>query len=344
MPTLWGQDKHGNDVYRHTLKNAGGMQVVVTNYGAIIQKIMVPSKSLGIINAVLSFDNLSDYLADTQSIGAVCGRYCNRIANAEFTLNNERYSLTDNCGGHNIHSGPLGFNKRTWEIIHSDSSSITLKLVSEDGDQGFPGELKAQVCYRLDEDDTLSFDWDAHSNKDTVVSLTNHSYFKLSNGANIIDHTLRIPCAYYTPQTDDGVPTGEISHVAGSVFDFVEAKCLQDMYGKGSPELVASRGLNHNWTHNDIALSPKPALQAELFCAQSGLGMQTLSTLPGLQCYTGNYVHTDTSFEPHAGICLETQYFPNSPNQPNFPSPLLRAGETLKHKTLYRFSNNITPL
>ncbi|PCK08608.1 MAG: galactose-1-epimerase [Alteromonadaceae bacterium] len=344
MPTLWGQDKQGNNVYRHTLSNANGMRVVICNYGAIIQQIVAPSKHMGAINTVLNFNRLSDYLADTQSIGAVCGRYCNRIVNAEFKLNNERYPLADNCDDDNIHSGPIGFNKRTWEISQVGPVSITLKLVSEDGDQGFPGELTAQVSYHLDEDNTLSFNWRAHSDKDTVVSLTNHTYFNLSGDANIVDHTLRIPCTHYTPQTDEGAPTGKIARVDGTVFDFTKAKPLREIYPSvppklTHPELVESLGLNHNWTHNDTEISPHPVLQAELFCPKSGLSLQALSTLPGLQCYTGNHLHKDTPFKQYAGICLESQYFPDSPNQPSFPSAVLRAGETLKHKTLYRFAN-----
>ncbi len=341
MPTLWGQDTKGEPVFTHTLKNNAGMEACISNYGAIIKSLRVPSPKLGLVDTVLTYPRLEQYLNDKHFLGAVCGRYCNRIANAEFNLNGQQYPILANDGGNQLHGGADGFYKRTWTIEAATDKYITLQLVSPDGDQGFPGELIVQVSYTLLDDNSLSFSWQAHSNKDTQVSLTNHAYFNLAGFGDISNHDLRIPCKYYTPINSNGIPTGQISTVDNTALDFMRTQNLKHVLGELAPELEATAGLDHNWTHNKPVQQQDVkslTLLAALGCSESDIKLEVYSTLPGLQCYTGNHLASSVVFGSFEGICLESQFYPDSPNQPSFPSATLRAGATMRHETRFSFS------
>ena len=210
MPEYWGTDNQGKEVFLFSLKNSNGMEVRISNYGALIKNIIVPSESSGLIDTVLSYPRLEQYLKDQHFIGAVCGRYCNRIANGEISLNNSLHKLQQNDGAHTLHGGEFGFYNRTWEVDEVSEDSVTLSLTSEHGDQGFPGQLSVFVKYTLREDNALIFSWSAHSTEDTVVGLTNHSYFNLAGFGEINNHQLQIHCENYTPLDNDGIPGGEV--------------------------------------------------------------------------------------------------------------------------------------
>ena len=342
----WGQDKQGREVFIHTLRNTQGMEVSVSNFGAIIQQIRVPSKKFGLIDTVLSYPRLEHYLADGFYIGTVCGRYCNRIANAEFMLNGSGIKLSKNEGRHHLHGGVDGFSKRTWTILAASETHFQLELISPDGDQGYPGKLSVVAEYHLDEDNSLSFSWRALSDQDTPVNLTNHSYFNLAGYGDIKNHFLKIVCDTYTPVDDELIPLGNVQSVRGSAFDFRKGKMLDDVLSNLPLDFEATGGLDHNWgcagqvnSPEEVRTDQNAQLLAELYCSESGLGLAVLSTLPGLQCYTGNHLGFSSVFGSHEGICLESQFYPDSPNQPNFPSTILTAGATIEHKTIYRFSD-----
>ena len=346
MPLIWGRDKQGRDVFIHALKNMQGMEVRLSNYGAIIQQIRVPSKKFGLIDTVLSYPRLEHYLADRYYIGAVCGRYCNRIANAKFSLNGNQIELSKNEGKHHLHGGADGFSNRTWTILAASESHFQLELISPDGDQGYPGKLTVVAEYRLDEDNSLSFSWRAQSDQDTPINLTNHSYFNLAGYGDIKNHFLKIVCDAYTPVDDELIPLGTIQSVEGSPFDLRKGKILDDVLSDLPQDFELSGGLDHNWVYNgqvdsavETCAEQAMRLLAELYCPESGVGLSVLSTLPGLQCYTGNHLGSSTIFGSHEGVCLESQFYPNSPNQTNFPSTILTAGATIEHKTIYRFSD-----
>lgn len=299
----------------------------VLSLGAIIKEWYVNTDSHGIINTVLGYPREESYLDDTAYLGAIAGRYCNRIANSRFKIGSVQYELLSNSGSHHLHGGPQGFYSKNWRIVTHSRRSVTLALRSEDGDQGYPGNLEVQLRYTLDDDGGLSIEWEAQSDRDTVVSLTNHAYFNLSGSGDIRGHYLRIAASHYTPTNADMVPTGEIQHVAGSILDLRRFTLLDSLLNSNELEITSRGGLDHNWVVDEGDLC------AELYCPQTQMLLQTSSSLPGLQCYTGNHLQNTGMHGRHEGACLETQHFPNSPNEPDFPSPVLRAGETLKHET-----------
>ena len=334
MTNFWATDKHDQKVYKHVLNDGGDIEVEVTNYGAIITGLWVnlPNKR---INTVLSYPSFDEYQNDKAFIGAVVGRYCNRIANAQFELNGQTYRLPANNGPHHLHGGPQGYYQRTWEIKEADKQHIVLALHSPDGDAGYPGDCQIVMEYSLS-GSTFSFTWQAESSKDTVISLTNHSYFNLSGTDSLSDHFLKIPFEYYTPLKRDGIPTGTVEPVKDSHFDFTKAKNLPYVLQKPPKVFEAFNGIDHNWCRSQSSnVDQTLSLAAELNCVSTGLKMQVLSTLPALQCYTGNYLAGSGPFKRHQGICLETQHSPNSPNQANFPPAILRAGQTIKHTTQF---------
>ena len=320
------------DVQLVELSNARGDSLQVLTLGAAIKEWNINSQTHGMVNTVLGYPHQQSYLKDTAYHGAIVGRYCNRIANSSFSIGTQQYQLLSNEGVNHIHGGPQGFNSRIWNIEESDRQSLTLSLHSPDGDQGYPGNLDVLLRYTLSDDGALDLEWQAHTDLDTMVSLSNHAYFNLAGCGDIRDHSLRIAASHYTPITADMLPTGEIRPVAGSALDLRNFTGLAQLLDSDEPEITDHGGLDHNWI-------PDPGgelrLCAELLSPRTQLLLQICSTLPGLQCYTGNYLPANSIHSCHEGVCLEPQHYPNSPNEPSFPSPLLRAGETQRHHTRY---------
>ena len=320
------------DVQLIELSNARGDSLQVLTLGAIIKQWNVNTREHGIVNTVLGYPHKQSYLKDPAYHGAITGRYCNRIANSHFSIGEQHYQLQSNEGPHHLHGGPQGFNGRIWHIESSDKQNLTLSLHSADGDQGYPGNLDVLLCYTLNDNGALDIEWNAHTDRDTVVSLTSHAYFNLAGCGDIRDHYLRIAGSHYTPTTADMIPTGEIRPVTDSVLDLRNFTPLDQLLDSNDPEIADLGGLDHNWL---TRLSSELRLCAELLCPRTQLLLQISSTLPGLQCYTGNHLSANGIHGCHEGLCLETQHCPNSPNEPGFPSPLLRAGETQRHHTRY---------
>ncbi|MFI7614094.1 aldose epimerase family protein [Nonomuraea terrae] len=292
--------------------SSGRLRAEVLTYGAVVRRLEVSG-----VNVVLGLDTLEDYLTRSRYFGAVVGRYGNRIAGARFTLDGVEHRLPVNNGPSSLHGGTEGFDSKVWTIAARTDDSVTLTLTSPDGDQGYPGTLTVSVTYTL-ADDALRIDYAAETDAPTVVNLTNHSYFNLKGGGDVLDHVVRMEAAHYLPVDDDKIPTGELAPVKGTPFDFTE------------PHAVGER--------NDGAYDHCFVLDGGITVTGGGLTMEVTTTEPGVQFYTGAMLDgTATPYGPFAGLCLETQHFPDSPNQPRFPSTVLRPGERRTSTTSYRF-------
>jgi aldose 1-epimerase len=328
-------------VTEYTLTNANGMQVSIINYGGAITKIITPDKNGNLGDVVTGFETLDGFLQNNNPFfGALVGRYGNRIAYGKFNLNGKEYTLAINNECNNLHGGNKGFDKVFWQIEKmSNEKSLKLSYLSKDGEEGFPGNLHVEVIYTLTEDNALVIDYTATTDQATPVNLTSHAYFNLTAGENpsILSHSLLMHASHYTAVNEAQIPTGEIKNVKDGPMDFTQHKLIGKDIG-----LVGS-GYDHNWVldkkENEFALA------AELFEPNSGRKMDVWTTEPGIQFYTGNsldekIMNTKNAvvYCPHSALCLETQHFPDSPNQPAFPSTILQTGETYKQKTMYQFS------
>ncbi|GAB2912868.1 aldose epimerase family protein [Nonomuraea fastidiosa] len=294
--------------------SSGRLRAEVLTYGAIVRTLEVSGR-----NVVLGLDTLDDYRTRSRYFGAVVGRYGNRIAGGRFTLDGTEYRLPVNNGPNSLHGGTEGFDSKVWTIADRGDASVTLTLVSPDGDQGYPGTLTASVTYTL-EDDALRIDYTAETDAPTVVNLTNHSYFNLKGvgEGDILDHVIRMEADHYLPVDADKIPTGELAPVKGTPFDFTEPHTVGERY--------------------DGAYDHCFVLNGGITVAAGGLTMEVTTTEPGVQFYAGSMLDgVETPYGPFAGLCLETQHFPDSPNQPQFPSTVLRPGERRTSTTTYRF-------
>lgn len=330
---------NGEEVFLFSLSNDSGFTVEITNYGGIVTSIFTPDRSNTLDDVVLGYDSLNGYLIETPYFGAIVGRCANRIAGGTFSLDGKEYQLATNNGPNHLHGGIRGFDKIIWAPeTQMDDSTATLKLtyLSPDGEEGYPGNLETTVVYTVTRDNKLQIEYTARTDKATPVNLSHHSYFNLggTNGKNILDHVLFIDAEHYTPVDESLIPTGELAPVEGTPMDF------------RVPELIGARihrvpgGYDHNFVLNNQG---KFAKVAELYCDQSGRFMEVFTTEPGMQFYSGNFLNGSIVgekglvYQKHHGLCLETQHFPDSPNQPTFPSIILRPGETYKQFTVYRF-------
>ncbi len=333
----WGE-ADGKQVYLYTLTNANGVQVKITNFGGIVTAWITPDKKGNRSNIVLGFDSLSAYLAKPPYFGAIIGRYGNRIAKGKFSIDGNTYTLATNNGANHLHGGNKGFDKVVWEATPGADSSASLSLhyLSKDGEEGYPGNLDVTVVYTLTNDNELLIEYNAQTDKKTIVNLTNHSYFNLSGNSNstILNHKLQINADKYTPVDNGLIPTGELKAVKNTPFDFTE------------PHLIGERiaAVEGGYDHNFV-LSRKSAdmeLVAALSDTVSGRKLEVYTTEPGLQFYSGNFLDgtIKTSdgkpINKHAALCLETQHFPDSPNKPAFPSTLLKPGEKYHTVTKYK--------
>jgi aldose 1-epimerase len=335
----FGTMNDGSAAQLFTLKNSNGMEVSITNYGGIVTSVKVPDKNGNIENVVLGFDDLEQYKSGHPFFGAITGRYANRIANGRFELNNEVYELATNDGENHLHGGLEGFDKKLWDAeVNEGENAVTFSYLSPDGEEGYPGSLDVKVTYTLTDENELKIDYHATTNKSTVVNLTNHSYFNLSGDPSkgILDHLVTIYADRYTPVDEGLIPTGELRPVEGTPFDFNE------------PEYVGSRidSIPPGYDHNFVLNNPGTGIRniATVEHEESGRIMEVYTDLPGVQLYTGNFLdgslmdRKGNPIKQYAALCLETQTFPDSPNKPNFPSPVLNPDETYETRTIYKFT------
>lgn len=337
----FGKTSQGEKVVQYSLQNDKGMSVKVLNYGGIITSLLVPDHKGKLTDVVLGYDSVHKYEQDSAYIGALIGRYANRIAKGKFSIDGKKYTLAQNNGENHLHGGLRGFDQVIWqveEISAPQSVALRLSYQSPDGEEGYPGNLQATVKYTLTSQNELKIDYQAQTDKATHVNLTNHSYFNLAGeqAENIYDHILTIYAKKFTPPNENLIPTGELQNLAGTALDFRVPQNIGDRI-----ELVEG-GYDHNFV-----LDKQPgenALAAEVFVPQTGIAMQVCTTQPGMQFYSGNFLEgkipgkSGKPYPKHKAFCLETQHFPDSPNQKNFPTTLLLPGESYQHQTVFTFS------
>jgi aldose 1-epimerase len=341
---IFGKTLEGNEAYIYTLTNSNGMSADITNFGGIILSLKVPDKEGKLDDVVLNYDKLERFFKRGPYFGAIIGRYANRIENASFELNGVKYELYKNDGENTLHGGLKGFDKVLWEAKPiEERNALELTYLSVDGEEGFPGNLSVKVTYTLTEDNSVKIDYNAVSDKDTVINLTNHSYFNLSGHAsgNILKHKVMINADSFTPNDEYSIPTGEIKSVKGTPMDFTEFKEVGRDIKEEYDQLVYGHGYDHNWVLN--VSGEKPEKAAEVIDERSGMVLEVYTTQPGVQFYSGNFLDgsergkDNVVYKRRSGFCLETQNFPNSINIKHFPSPMLKAGEEYKHITIYKF-------
>jgi aldose 1-epimerase len=324
-----------------TLTNKNGMQIKITNYGAILTYVAVPDRAGVIENVVLGFDSLSQYRSGHPFFGSTIGRFGNRIGGAKFVLNDTTYTLSANNGVNTLHGGPEGFHRRLFAIdtvyAAGDSMVVALSRMSADGEEGYPGNLKVKVTYILTASNEIKINYEAETDKATVLNLTNHSYFNLAAcKETILGHELVLYADSITPTDSLLIPTGELKAVAGTPFDFTSAHTM----GERIAQVPGGYDVNYKVRNT----TGQYVLAAEVYEPKSGRVMQTYSTEPGIQFYSGNFLegnfvgHGGVKYDQYYGFCLETQHFPDSPNKPNFPSTVLLPGEKYTSHTAYKFS------
>lgn len=335
------------DINIFVLTNKNGMTVKITNYGGIITSLSVPDKNGKFDDVVLGYDKLEDYYENGFYFGAIIGRHANRIENSTFEINGTEYVLNNNEGRNHLHGGNKGFHKVIWEAettVIDNRECLKLTYLSKDGEENYPGNLKTTVTYSLGEDNSLRIDYLAVSDKDTVINLTNHAYFNLSGhgSGDITKHQLKLYADKYTPVNEECLPTGEIAAVKGTQLDFTSMKTIGIGLLSDDTQIKLGNGYDHNWVLNVTGSTPEKA--AELYDPESGRFMEVYTTKPGIQFYSGNYLKDDREakdkvhYKKWGGLCLETQYFPNSLKHKHFPSPVFSAGKEYKHTTIYKFS------
>lgn len=343
----FGQTPAGESVTLYTLKNAQGMEVHIMNYGGIIQKILTPDRNGKIEDVVLGFETLAEYIKDTPYFGAIVGRFGNRIANGKFTLDGKEYTLAAQNNGQHLHGGLVGFDKKVWKVDAASAQSLTLSYISKDMEEGFPGNLSIKMTYTLSEDNEILIAYEATTDKATVLNLSNHSYFNLSGNAkrDILNQEVQIDASHLVAVNKVIIPTGELTPVSGTPFDFTKPHVVGDRINDTSSEqIVLGGGYDHCW----VLDKPKKSYAkiATVVDPVSGRKMFVSTDQPGVQLYTGNFLDGHligkygVSYGKRFGLCLETEHFPDSPNQPNFPNTTLRPGEVYKTKTAYQFSVN----
>lgn len=342
----YGKTPDGQTVEQYVLKNPQGMEVSAITYGGIITSWTAPDKDGKYENVVLGFDSLSQYVANNPYFGAIIGRYGNRIAKGQFKLGNEQYQLETNDGPNHLHGGVKGFDKVVWQAFpqqDSNAVSLVLKYLSKEGEGGYPGNLYCTVTYLLDQDNALHVSYEAVTDKETIVNLTQHSYFNLSGNFSqpILDHELMMAADQYLPVDATLIPTGELAPVAGTPFDFTAPKAIGSDINTTDEQLARGRGYDHCWVLNNPGTM---RLAASVTHPNSGRQLEISSDEPGLQFYCGNFLNGTLpmpgggTYGHRTGFCLETQHYPDSPNQPDFPFVVLRPGEKYSSATIFKFS------
>jgi aldose 1-epimerase len=343
----FGSMPDGTAISQYTLTNTRGMTMKVINYGGIITNLMAPDKNGTYEDVVLGFDSLSSYLKSNPYFGAVIGRYGNRIAKGKFTLDGKTYSLAQNNGPNNLHGGPNGFDKRVWTIEEQAvDNGVALKLtyLSKDMEEGYPGNLNAEVIYQLTDSNELKINYRATTDKKTIVNLTQHTYFNLSGNTktDILGHELLIAADQFVPVDNTLIPTGKLQPVSETAFDFKTPVAIGSRIDKDEEQLKFGKGYDHCWVLKEPGDSLK--LAATLHDPATGRVMSVHTTEPGIQFYSGNFLDGSHAgkygvvYNKRYGLCLETEHFPDSPNQKSFPSVVLNPGDVYKTQTVYSFS------
>jgi len=335
----------GQDVDLYTLTNAHGLEAKITNYGGIVVALKVPDRQGKLGDIVLGYDRLEDYLKSTSYFGALIGRYGNRIAKGRFTLNGMGYKLATNNGENHLHGGVKGFDKVVWNavsLLTKDGPALILTYLSRDGEEGYPGNLSVRVTYTLTNNDELKIEYLATTDKDTVVNLTHHSYFNLAGEGTgeILNHELTINAERYTPIDAGLIPTGELANVKGTPFDFTRATRIGERINQDNEQLKRGLGYDHNFVLDGKMGQMRQV--ARVYEPTSGRILEVWTIEPGLQFYSGNFLNGAKGkggkpYNQRSGFCLETQHFPDSPNEPAWPSTVLKKGHRYQTTTIYKF-------
>lgn len=343
----WGTLESGEAIDLYTLRNGGGLEARITNFGGHLVSLKTPDRRGEFGDIVLGFDRLESYVRKNPFFGALVGRYANRIAYGEFQLNGKKYTLPRNNGENSLHGGLRGFDKVAWQAEDVDSTggrALELRYLSKDGEEGYPGNLQVTVRYALSDANELQIDYAATTDKTTVLNLTNHSYFDLSGtfAGDVLDCIVTITADRFTPVNAHLIPTGELRPVDGTPFDFREPTKIGARIDQKDEQLGFGEGYDHNYVLNRSEGAPTRAAIAH--DPRSGRVLEVLTTQPGLQFYTGNHLDGSVTgkggvvYRSRSGMCFETQHFPDSPNKPEFPSTELMPGEQFRSTTVFRFA------
>ena len=345
----YGKTADGQEVELYTLTNTNGIETEIATYGGIVVSLKVPDRDGKFDDVVLGFDSLDGYLKGHPFFGALVGRYGNRIGKAKFTLNSKEYKLAVNNGENSLHGGNKGFDKMVWKakpVTVKDGVALELSYLSKDGEEGFPGNLSVKVTYTLTNNNELKIDYSATTDQDTIVNLTNHSYFNLAGQGkgDILSHQIQINADRFTPVDSGLIPTGELRSVKGTPLDFTQLTAIGARIGQDDEQLKLGKGYDHNFVLNGKAGTLR--LAAKVVEPTTGRVMEVSTTEPGIQFYTAN--HLDGSLKgkdgkvygPRSGFCLETQHFPDSPNKPEFPTAVLKKGGRYQTTTVFKFSTD----
>ncbi len=345
----FGNTRAGVPVEIYTLTNGRGVGARIMTYGGTLVSLTTPDRDGAIAEVTLGHDTLAEYESDSMATGALIGRCANRIANGRFTLDGVTHQLTTNAGRDHLHGGAVGFQRMVWSakpFAEGSGVGVVLRHMSPDGEEGYPGTVQVRVTCTLTACDELTFDYRATTDRPTPVNLTQHSYFNLGgDGVNeVLDHELTIAASRFTPMSARLIPTGEIRSVAGTPFDFTTPHAIGERIDTDDEQLRYGDGYDHNFVLDQRETHAGLALAARLHSPRSGRTLEVLTTEPGLQLYTGNALGGDSPgaagprFRPQGAVALETQHFPNAPNESGFPSVILRPGETFESRTVYRFT------
>ncbi|MGN7989660.1 aldose epimerase family protein [Pedobacter sp. 22226] len=346
FPDSFKKEIDGKQTALYTLKNKNNAEAIFTNYGGRLVSLLVPDKDGKLVDVVVGFKSVSDYEKSTEPyFGATIGRYGNRIAKGKFTLEGKTYSLFTNNGQNTLHGGKKGYQYVVWDATQPAANTLVLRYLSKDGDENFPGNLDVKVTYTLTDDNELKMDYEAKTDKTTVVNLTNHAFFNLNGDGSgtILNHEVQIYADGYTPVDSTLIPTGKIEKVAGTPFDFNKATTIGARINDKNEQLTFGKGYDHNYV-----LSKTKAMgmfhAATVKGDKSGIVMDIYTQEPGLQFYSGNFMQSKNTFKSGAkddfrtAIAMETQHFPDSPNQPAFPSTVLKPGQVYKSSSIYKFT------
>ncbi|WP_419800762.1 aldose epimerase family protein [Mucilaginibacter sp.] len=338
---------NGKQVQLYTISN-GQMKAAITNSGGRLVSLFVPDSSGKMVDVVLGYNHLKDYETYTKNgsyFGALIGRYGNRIAKGKFTLDGKTYSLPINNAPNSLHGGPKGFSTQVWDVVKTSPNSIELHYLSKDGEEGYPGNLNVNVTYTLTNDHALQIAYKATTDKATVLNLTNHSYFNLNgDGGTVNNHKLQLNASRFTPVDSTLIPTGKLEPVAGTPFDFTKPEIIGSRIDAKNQQLMYGKGYDHNFVLDTKVKGEH--LAATVWGDKSGIEMQVYTDQPGIQFYGGNFMEggdkgkSGSPYEKRTALCLETQHFPDSPNQPQFPTTTLKPGETFNSVTSYKFVMN----
>jgi aldose 1-epimerase len=344
--TPFGTAPDGVSVSLFTLRNLHGMEAKITNYGGIVTRLTAQDRNGRFGDVVLGFDTLAEYLSASPYFGALIGRYGNRIAGGQFSLQGHRYQLAINNGPNALHGGRRGFDKVVWSVRTAkdtqEGPQLVLAYVSRNGEEGYPGNLNVTAIYTLTNNDALRLDYRATTDQDTVLNLTQHTYFNLRGRGDVLGHTVQINASKYTPVDGTLIPTGQIQSVSATPFDFRRPIAIGAKINELNEQLTYAKGYDHNWVID--APSSRIKVQATVYEPETGRQLEVLSAEPGIQFYTGNFLDGSIAgkggqtYEFRGGFCMEPQHFPDSPNQRSFPPVRLRPGETYRNTIVYRFS------